>query len=397
MQPRKNVFRLRQRVVVAVRPTILPILTFVSISGCAAVRDYRAELQVDRGDRLSAQDDYEAALKAFQRAAAISPKLAAPHSRMGSIYRQLGDYELAIDSFVQAVRRDPFSFDDTLNLAQLYTLTERVAKAIQAYLHAVELQPKSFDAQIGLGVCYQKQGDYNQAIDRFRRGDRHRPDKRGCVCQPWRCTRFKGSPLRGNPGVQRGARAGQRSAAGPDQPGPHLHEARPAENGAAVASRSPRTRSGTLQRSRGTRVLPFQGAPGSRRRRSATRKRSAATGASRALTPDSARSTCCVSSRTRPTWPTATKPSSTGTDRSNSTLTSSAYAACWTATNPRRKTRPACWNRNRLPRSIRPARGTRAVILARVQRALRAFALHRRRGKGQRPRRASRPGSPETA
>ncbi|MBI1826714.1 MAG: tetratricopeptide repeat protein [Planctomycetes bacterium] len=146
---------------------LLIMIFMAQAAGCAPVQKFEAKREVRHGNALLAKDDLESALAAFQEAARLDPKLAVPHSKMGTIYRRKGEYDQAIHSYTEAVRRDPYSFDDTLNLGQLYQFMNRLREAIQAYLHAVELRPRNADAQLNLGICYQQAGDYSQAAERF--------------------------------------------------------------------------------------------------------------------------------------------------------------------------------------------------------------------------------------
>ncbi|MGD2108209.1 MAG: tetratricopeptide repeat protein [Phycisphaerae bacterium] len=158
--------------------TVLAALSFLLvIAGCSTVQTVRAKWHIYRGENFIAAEQFETALRQFEKAAELAPQLPKTHSRMGFIYRKLGEYERAVDCFVEAIRRDPFSFDDALNLAQLYDLMERITDAIQAYLHAVHLQPENFDAQINLGVCYQKTGEFTRAAERFNKAIEIDPDR----------------------------------------------------------------------------------------------------------------------------------------------------------------------------------------------------------------------------
>ncbi|HUU82136.1 MAG TPA: tetratricopeptide repeat protein [Phycisphaerae bacterium] len=136
-------------------------------SGCSLIRQRQADVHVDRGQRLLADDELEVALAEFQAAVELDPQLAVAHSKMGVIYQRMGEYERAIESFANAIRYNPFSFTDSLNLAQLYHFTKRLHDAVEVYLHACDLKPDDFDAQLNLGVCYQQMGEVEQAVERF--------------------------------------------------------------------------------------------------------------------------------------------------------------------------------------------------------------------------------------
>ena len=157
----------------------LLVCALVMLAGgrCAVVREQLANHYVRRGEHFLERQNVEAALASFQEASMLAPHLAVAHSKMGTIYRQLGEYDQAIDCFVGAVRRDPSSFEDSFDVAQLYHFMDRIREAIQSYLHAVELRPDDFDAQLNLGVCYQQGGDLTQAVERFQQAIELDPDR----------------------------------------------------------------------------------------------------------------------------------------------------------------------------------------------------------------------------
>ena len=147
----------------------IAVLAILALCGCSTVRNFRAEWRIRRGDTQLADDNLEAALASFQRAAQITPKMAVAHSRLGGLYERMGEYDEAINSYGEAVRYDPYSFVDAFQLARLFHFVDRTVDAIQAYLHVVQLNPDDFNSQLNLGVCYQESGDLDQAIERFRK------------------------------------------------------------------------------------------------------------------------------------------------------------------------------------------------------------------------------------
>ena len=145
--------------------------------GCTWIQHRRADIHVDRGQRLLAEDDLEVALLEFQEAAELHPQLAVAHSNMGVIYQRMGEYERAIECFANSIRYNPFSFSDSLNLARLYHFSKRLHDAVEVYLHACDLRPDDFDAQLNLGVCYQQMGEIQQAVERFHNAIEIDPDR----------------------------------------------------------------------------------------------------------------------------------------------------------------------------------------------------------------------------
>jgi len=65
-------------------------------------------------------NDYDSALKLYQKAVAMDPDYAVPYNDMGIIYESKGDNDRAMDSYFRAVKIDPFYESAYTNMALLY-------------------------------------------------------------------------------------------------------------------------------------------------------------------------------------------------------------------------------------------------------------------------------------
>lgn len=69
----------------------------------------RASAQLGDGLSLAWQGDYRGALAAFDRAIALSPRLALAHLNRGLAYQRMGDTDRALASFDSAIRYAPYA------------------------------------------------------------------------------------------------------------------------------------------------------------------------------------------------------------------------------------------------------------------------------------------------
>src|SRR5262245_61473537 len=154
---------------------------FVAGIGCAPgtptlldqIKQSAAEQRVKSGDDLLAENRLDEALKDFDAAVQLHPRLAIAHSKIGRVRRKKGQLAEAARAFAEAIRIDPLDFLSTLSLGQIYQMlaasagerVETLRMAVRAYQRACELRPDHFEAHLNLGVCYHQLGDFDQAIE----------------------------------------------------------------------------------------------------------------------------------------------------------------------------------------------------------------------------------------
>lgn len=93
-----------------------------------------------------ARDEYEKALKDFQRAVELDPKLPQAYNGIGFAYRKLGDYSKALDNYDRALALDPGFLDAIEYRGEACLGLNRIDEAKQAYLELFAKDRKQADA-----------------------------------------------------------------------------------------------------------------------------------------------------------------------------------------------------------------------------------------------------------
>jgi len=143
------------------------------------------------------QQLFEKALKSFQDAAALDPRLeiaklnqgvallnlarvdqakpileqavkqspADPYVwfSLGLLYKNTGNTESAIDAFRHVTQLDPNDADSWYFLGAVYAQNKQYAEAVDAFQHALKLNPLHASAEFGLSRAYQQSGDLAHA------------------------------------------------------------------------------------------------------------------------------------------------------------------------------------------------------------------------------------------
>ncbi|MBX3384059.1 MAG: tetratricopeptide repeat protein [Phycisphaeraceae bacterium] len=127
------------------------------------------QANVARGQELSSQGQYEAALREFERAIESNPRLTVAYLGAGDIYRQRGDYDSAEKRYAKAAEIEPRNFDAQYLHGLTLQLLNRVSEAIRAYLRALSISPDDFNANLNLATAYLQVGEPGEALAYGRR------------------------------------------------------------------------------------------------------------------------------------------------------------------------------------------------------------------------------------
>jgi tetratricopeptide (TPR) repeat protein len=105
-----------------------------------------AKKDADREKELKkAREEYERALKDFQKAAELNPKLPQAHNGLGFAYRKLGAFDEALEHYDEALRLAP-NFPDAIEYrAEAYLALNRIDDAKAAYLTLLAMDRKQAD------------------------------------------------------------------------------------------------------------------------------------------------------------------------------------------------------------------------------------------------------------
>jgi tetratricopeptide (TPR) repeat protein len=153
---------------------------FLYLLGTALIRDNqleRGQILVDKilrdGESAEAHmmlgtarlkgNDRPGALKEFERAVQLNPKLVSAHASYGRALLDMGDHQKAVEAFMAELQLNPNDFESNLYLGVLSKGDQEYEKAL-AYLHrALEIRPGAADVRYQIGSVYVSTGKLAQA------------------------------------------------------------------------------------------------------------------------------------------------------------------------------------------------------------------------------------------
>ncbi len=114
-------------------------------------------------------EDYDQALKLFQKAYVLTPNNAALNYKIAETYLQLKNPKDAVPFAQAAIAQDSKNEYYYLLLAQLYTQQKQVTEAAQAYNALLQNVPDSDDYLFNLADLYLSQTQYDDALKTYER------------------------------------------------------------------------------------------------------------------------------------------------------------------------------------------------------------------------------------
>lgn len=103
--------------------------------------DPETERQMEAGFTAMAEDEDEAALKAFDAAVARSPSLSAGWSQRGAVEYLLGDYQASAADARHALALEPRNFEAQANYGRAQMALGDHAAAVKAFAAALAIDP----------------------------------------------------------------------------------------------------------------------------------------------------------------------------------------------------------------------------------------------------------------
>ena len=110
------------------------------------------------------QGRWQAAIKAFERAARAEPNYELAYFALGITYSRLEFWEKALASFAKAVTLSPDHAESYLGLGVAYTVLGRNTDALEVCRKAVQIKPEYAQAHYALALIYLKLGDRAAAV-----------------------------------------------------------------------------------------------------------------------------------------------------------------------------------------------------------------------------------------
>ncbi|MCA3015928.1 MAG: tetratricopeptide repeat protein [Myxococcaceae bacterium] len=128
-----------------------------------------AEAHYNLGVVLLREGNASGAVKAFERALAISPRHAQALNNLGVAFDALADPKRALDAFRRATQADPTFAEAFFNLGMSCLKLDRPAEGTKAFERALKLEPSSSGPYVQLGTLYLKQGKRDRAVEAFKK------------------------------------------------------------------------------------------------------------------------------------------------------------------------------------------------------------------------------------
>jgi tetratricopeptide (TPR) repeat protein len=125
--------------------------------------------RVNQGIALLNLAKIDAARDVFERAVKENPEDAFAWYNFGLLYKNSGDGQKAAECFRQVTEIDPNDADSWYFLGAAYAENKQYSEAMDAFQHALKLNPQHASAEFGLARGYQQVGDSPQAREHLQR------------------------------------------------------------------------------------------------------------------------------------------------------------------------------------------------------------------------------------
>ena len=134
------------------------LLPFMFVLALALVACGQSPQQLNNdGNEAFLEQDYPAALAAYEQAQTDSPDLAEPHYNAASVHYRQEDYEQAQEEIEQALvkenNQDDLNQHSFYNLGNTFFQSQQFETAIEAYKEALRLNPDDVEAKQNLELA----------------------------------------------------------------------------------------------------------------------------------------------------------------------------------------------------------------------------------------------------
>jgi serine/threonine protein kinase/tetratricopeptide (TPR) repeat protein len=113
------------------------------------------------------REDFDNAIKEFNRALELDPNYGEVHNYLGSTYDRMGDFSKAIEHLKKYVELNPGDANPVDSLAAGYFWMGNLDEAIATYKDALEIKPDFYMSFSGIGYIYALKEEYAEAMRWF--------------------------------------------------------------------------------------------------------------------------------------------------------------------------------------------------------------------------------------
>ena len=131
--------------------SVVSVVAIVGLVACGRAAPNANE----EGNEAFANDDFETALQAYERAQDEAPELAEPHYNSGNALYRSQAYQEAEDSYGQALLHadEELTRSGVFNLGNTFFNAQQYGRAIDIYKEALRLDPSDLDAKHNLELA----------------------------------------------------------------------------------------------------------------------------------------------------------------------------------------------------------------------------------------------------
>ncbi len=126
--------------------------------------------------RLYRQNNFEQAMKDYNKAIEIAPKYAPAYLNRGNAYSMTNQYDKAMADFDRSISLDPGNYKAYSNKGNAYWMQQRLPEALQAYNKALEIHPENKSTLVNRGNVLTSLGQYEKALADYHKAIKLYPD-----------------------------------------------------------------------------------------------------------------------------------------------------------------------------------------------------------------------------
>lgn len=132
--------------------------------GTVVTHNTPGQVNVEKAQTLQSQGLIEEALREFEKAIEINPKLTVAYMGAGDIHRQRGDYGAAEHNYATAAQLEPRNFAAQYLHALCLQMLDRIPESVRAYLRALAIKGDDFNANMNIGIAYLQLTEPSEAL-----------------------------------------------------------------------------------------------------------------------------------------------------------------------------------------------------------------------------------------
>ena len=131
---------------------------------------------IDEGNAIEQEGRIDDAMRCYDAAIRLAPRLARAHLNRGNLFLGLGNMEQALRAYTTALGHDPNYAGAHFNIGNVYVRSGQHEAAAAAYREAIALDPDFADADVALGCVLEDLGQLDAAVTSYRRALKSNPN-----------------------------------------------------------------------------------------------------------------------------------------------------------------------------------------------------------------------------